>query len=137
MAPYQPGATNIVVADVDGNGHNDLVATRGHGQGVLWFEGPAFTAVHAIDPTLVGPHALAVADIDGDGDLDVATGTTTSATVAWFQNDGRGQFARHDVASGQSSYDLRLSDLDGDGDLDILLAGQESRNVVWFQNPTR
>lgn len=132
-----PGATNIVMADMNGDGGPDLVASRGHGKGVLWFEGPTFAKTHSLDEFLEGPHALAVGDIDGDGDVDVAAATTTSATATWFRNEGRGHFSRHDLASAQSAYDLRLVDMDGDSDLDMLLAGQESRNVVWLENPLR
>lgn len=132
-----PGATNILIADISGDGSPDLVASRGHGKGVLWFEGPAFTTTHSLDESLEGPHALALGDIDGDGDVDVVTATTTSATAKWFRNEGQGRFSCHDLAAAQSAYDLRLVDMDGDTDLDVLLAGQQSRNVVWLENPLR
>ena len=39
--------------DLNGDGMMDFVATRGHGQGVLWFRGPEFTMVE-IDRELRG-----------------------------------------------------------------------------------
>jgi hypothetical protein len=129
------GATNILMMDMNKDGVVDLLASFGHGKGLLWFEGPTFEKTHVIDQRLEGPHTLAVADIDGDGDADVATATTVSATAVWFENAGAGEFVRHDVAKGQSAYDLRLVDMDGDGDLDMVVAGQESRNVLWLENP--
>lgn len=132
IATGQMGATNVAITDVNGDGRADVVGSRGHGKGIVWFEGPDWRA-HEIDEELEGPHSLAVADLDGDGDADVVTCAKDSKVVAWFENDGRGQFARRVIATGQAAYDLRLADMDGDKRLDILIAGQYSENVVWFR----
>ncbi|MEZ5363548.1 MAG: VCBS repeat-containing protein [Bryobacterales bacterium] len=138
IAVHQPGATNILPAELNGDGKMDLFATRGHGKGVLWFEGPAPNfKLHEIDPGLEGPHDLAVGDIDGDGDIDAATCGKESYVAAWYENDGRGGFTKHVVYDDQAVYDIRLVDMDGDGDLDILIAGQNSMNVVWYENRVR
>ncbi len=129
-----PGATNIHPADVNGDGQTDLVASRGHGKGVLWFEAPGWE-IHNIDVEMTEPHCLAVIDIDGDQDLDIATCGYGSKLVVWYENNARGEFARHIVGTDQEAYDIRVTDLDGDTDLDILLAGRGSNNVVWYENP--
>jgi len=134
LANDQPGATNIHPADVNGDGRTDFIASRGHGQGVLWFEAPEFTP-HEINPTLVGPHCLTVADLDNDGDQDAATCAKDSQIAAWFENDGHGQFTTHVIGTNQAAYDIRSVDMDTDGDLDLLVAGQASNNVVWYENP--
>jgi hypothetical protein len=134
IAANQPGATNILPADVNGDGAMDLVCTRGHGDGVLWFQGPQWEP-HDIWAELTGPHSLQVADIDGDGDVDAATCAKDDKLAVWFENDGRGRFASHVVGRDQAAYDVRLADLDGDRDLDLLVAGQLSENVVWYENP--
>jgi hypothetical protein len=136
IAANEPGATNPLVADFDGDGKNDILASRGHGVGLVLYRGPDFKR-EEIDNTLVGPHSLAIADIDGDGDIDAVTCAKDSMIVAWFENDGKGRFTKRHVHENQAAYDIRLDDLDGDGDLDILVAGQESRNVVWFENKRR
>ena len=136
IAVNQFGATNILPAELNGDGNMDLFATRGHGKGVLWFEGPEFK-LHEIDPDLVGPHDLAVGDIDGDGDIDAATCGKDSYVAAWYENDGRGGFTKRVVYDDQAVYDIRLVDMDGDRDLDILIAGQNSKNVVWYENRVR
>ena len=133
LSEGEDGATNALVADVNGDGKMDVIASRGHGRGLLWFEGPSFQK-HDIDATLYGPHSLAIGDIDGDGDVDLVTCAKDSYVVAWFENDGKGAFRKHVLHENQAAYDIRLVDLDGDGDLDILVAGQESKNVVWFEN---
>lgn len=110
-------------------------SARGHGKGVFWFAGPAWTK-HVIDADLATPHALAVGDFDGDGDLDVAVASYTAFTVRWYENDGRGGFTPHDIDVGhkQEAYDLKATDLDGDGRTDLILAGRETRNAVAYFN---
>jgi len=136
IARDQEGATNILIADVNGDGKPDFIASRGHGKGLVWYEAPAWTA-HEIDPELVGPHSLAAADLDGDGDVDFVTCAKDARICAWFENDGKGNFTVHHIHENQASYEVRLVDMNGDGALDILIAGQESQNVVWFENRLR
>jgi len=133
IATGQEGATNIHIADLNGDRRADFFASRGHGRGVVWYEAPDWRP-HEVNTELMGPHSLAVGDIDGDGDVDAATCAKDSAIAAWFENDGKGNFTTHHIHEKQAAYDIRLVDMDGDRDLDVLIAGQESRNVVWFEN---
>ncbi len=136
IASDQPGATNIHPADVNGDGKMDFIASRGHGNGVVWFEAPDWKA-RDIHPSLKEPHCLAVQDLDGDGDIDAATCAYGDKIAAWFQNDGQGQFQTHIIGKDQEAYDIRAVDLDNDGDLDFLIAGRGSNNVVWYENPAK
>lgn len=133
LAVNQTGATNALPAELNGDGAMDIFATRGHGKGVLWFEGPDFE-LREIDLDMEGPHDLAIGDIDGDGDVDGVTCGKDSYVVAWYENDGKGNFRKHVIHDDQAAYDIRLADMDVDGDLDVLVAGQNSRNVVWYEN---
>ena len=136
VADDQAGATNIHPADVNGDGRVDLVASRGHGQGVIWFEAPTWK-LREIHATIREPHCLVVADFDQDGDADAATCAYGDRVAAWYENDGAGQFTVHVVGRNQAAYDIRAVDMDGDSDLDLLVAGQQSANVVWYANPVR
>ncbi len=133
IATGEEGATNILIADLNGDRRADFLATRGHGRGIVWYEAPNWTP-RQINTELVGPHSLAIGDIDGDGDIDAVTCAKDSMVAAWFENDGKGNFTTHHIAENQAAYDIRLVDMDGDGDLDVLIAGQQSQNVVWFEN---
>ncbi len=134
LATHQLGATNIQPADLNGDKHLDIAATRGHGKGVLWFEGPRFTQ-REIDTEIERPHTLVTADLDGDGDTDIATcGSLVNGTAAWFENTGKGSFQKFKIDTHQGSYDLRAIDMDGDGDLDLLNAGHGNKNLVWYEN---
>ena len=128
------GATHAAPADVNGDGVMDILATRGHGRGVLWFEGPSWKQ-HMIDDTIDSTHATDFGDIDRDGDIDMSTVGYESRLAVWYENDGKGNFVRHILSRDQMAYDTMITDLDGDGDNDILVAGQRSENVVWFENP--
>ena len=131
-----PGATNIMPADVNGDGKLDIVASRGHGVGLIWYENPKW-AIHEINNDLQSPQCLQIGDIDNDGDLDAATCAYLSRKAAWFENDGKGKFTTHIINADQCAYDIRLVDMDNDNDLDVLIAGQQSKNVVWYENPLK
>ncbi|MBL8235747.1 MAG: VCBS repeat-containing protein, partial [Bryobacterales bacterium] len=96
IATGEEGATNIQMADVNGDGKTDFLATRGHGFGAVWYEAPDWKP-HQINTTLGGPHSLAVGDIDGDGDMDAVTCAKDSYVAAWFENDGKGNFTTHHI----------------------------------------
>ena len=134
LSEDEPGATNIHPADLNLDGHMDLIASCGHGRGVLWFEGPKFTR-HDIDPDIQEPHCLVTADIDGDQDIDIATCAFGSKLAVWYENDGQGKFERHIAGENQEAYDIRAVDMDNDNDLDLLIAGRGSNNVVWYEQP--
>ena len=136
LALNETAATNILPADVNGDGKTDWLASRGHGNGVIWFENPSWK-IHDIDTKIEFPHSLTVADHDNDGDIDAATCGYGSKRVMWYENDGKGIFKLHVVDNLQESYDLRTVDMDGDGDLDLLNAGRGSANVVWYENTSK
>ena len=123
------GATHVYPADVDKDGRMDLVGSMGHGKGIVWLKGPNFE-VRPIDDKLIGPHAMQIADLDDDGDVDVVACANFSAKAQWFENDGKGNFARRHLLNGQRSYDLTISDLNGDGRKDIVIAGWKDGNVM-------
>ena len=135
LSTDEKGASNILPADFNSDGHMDYFATRGHGKGVILFQGPHFDPV-SVDPDIEFPHSLAVGDIDQDGAIDAITcGKEANGVAAWYHNDGSGHFKKKVIGRNQGSYDTRLKDLDGDGDLDVLIAGHASNNIVWFENP--
>ncbi len=132
----EEGATNILIADINGDGRADFVASRGHGRGLVWFEAPDWKR-HDFGNDLAGPHSLAIGDVDGDGYPDVVTCAKDSKILVWFKNDGKGGFTPNIIHKDQAGYEVHLVDMDADGDLDILVAGQDSLNITWYENQRR
>ena len=70
----------ILVADVNGNGLNDLIVGVGHGYGLYWIEqrrdknGAREWVAHCIDPDNSQYHDMMWIDIDGDGRCELVTG---------------------------------------------------------------
>ncbi|MEZ0228318.1 MAG: FG-GAP repeat domain-containing protein, partial [Planctomycetota bacterium] len=126
----------LVVADLDGDGDQDLAFCEPGGFGVpgtIWvFAGDGkggFTQAAALSHP--GPAALAVADANGDGrpDLAVTSAVTSFATkptpTLSFLFKGAGwTFASGDpqgVVVGNTPVTVVASDLDGDGRADFVV----------------
>ena len=143
-----------VIADFNGDGHPDLLASRARGDLVLYLgdERGHFDSeplVTAFDEPLLGPSVLTAGDIDADGDLDVWLGQYKPAYNGGqmpspfydandgypsylLVNDGDGNFTPATEEAGLSAKRFRRTyagsfvDLDSDGDLDLLVVSDYS-----------
>jgi len=145
------GGAQMYVADVDGDGDNDVVTVlAAHQYGLAWFEhqGPAVASgflAHDILPTTAGKdnlsqmHAMAMADVNGDGLPDLITGKRYYAHdddpgvsdppyLTWFELQRSGAtatYVRHDIhdASGVGCNFI-ARDLNGDGKVDVFTSNK-------------
>lgn len=131
-------ATIIVAADLDADGHTDLVVPhRDNGQSViLWNDGAGrFTvAPQPIGAAVVSVRAAAAADIDGDGMDDLVIGDLNAKSVLLFRNLGRRQFAAAvEISTGTlEAGAIAIADLNKDGTRDIVVGAAEGQGTIFF-----
>lgn len=115
------GVSSVLVADIVGNGHPDVVAAVGEsleihinlGGGQL--VGPLFIF---IDGEVI---AMDAGDFDGDDDIDIAVVDKDNDRVLVVFNAGDGLPESIDVlVAGQSPVDVVAADLDDDGISDVV-----------------
>ncbi|MCE9594811.1 MAG: VCBS repeat-containing protein [Planctomycetes bacterium] len=134
--------TSAVVADVDGNGDPDVVATSnaptgpypqyvllGDGHGGLTPAAPFHSFGHRLIDVELG-------DLDGNGTVDAAgIAGTASNLIDVFKGNGAGGFGLPtSVFAGNAPVDLAFADLEHDGDLDLLAANYLSNDCTILRN---
>ena len=71
-------------------------------------------------------------DMDDDGDVDILSGG-----MAWFDNQGAGQFTKREIVNSPGAGDFAFAaDMDGDSDIDLVSAGigPNDTTVAWYEN---
>ena len=138
------------VADVNGDGRNDVIAGAGHNYGVFWFEqrDNGHWTRRTIDAAWSQAHASTLVDLNGDGRKDLVTGKRFMAHngsdpgekeplgVYWYESARQGnqvEWIRHVIDYGGrmgGGMQLPVVDIDGDGDLDIVCPGKSGLFLV-------
>ena len=135
------GPSNMAVADMDGDGHLDLLTTRSrehtvdvrYGNGRLVFTPEPGRAIRLDEP----PSELAVGDMNGDGRLDIGVAKHDSYEVdILLGRPDRGFVAAPGSpvamsASGKAhTHGFALADVNEDGQLDAVSGNNEDENVA-------
>jgi hypothetical protein len=146
-SPFPAGAApfSLALADVDRDGHLDLVVANYSGHGgdtsrdavnVLVGDGRGGFRPMKGSPfaTGAGPVGVAVGDVNGDGWPDVVTANVSGGDVTVFLGDGRGSF-RPGVSrpAGKEPYRVAVGDADGDGRAEIFVANHGSGDVTMLR----
>ncbi len=129
----------VTTADLDGDGHKDIVT------GGWWYQNPGSAGGPWQRRTIGAPLAnmAAVADLDGDGDPDVlgteGKGADRNAKFVWAENDGRGAFTIHDnleAGDGDFLQGVAIARFKGQS-LEIALSWHEAgRGIQMLTVPT-
>ena len=85
---------------------------------------------------------LTATDIDRDGDLDLTSvdirgKNPSSASLFWYENDGRGAFQRRVIHENEDGWLERhaAGDINGDGRTDIAVVSNRDGLLLWFESP--
>jgi hypothetical protein len=128
------------VADLDGDGDLDLLATSYSKDKVYWYKNnggaaPSFTRAEVGSAN--GPYSAQAADVDRDGDLDVVVASKNDDTIAWYKSDGAAtpSFTEQTITtSADGATFAYAADIDGDGDMDVLATSMNDDTIAWYKN---
>jgi hypothetical protein len=127
ISPY-----SVAVADVNADGHPDLIAADQsmNEVSVLLGNGDGTFGAPKSFPTGQLPHAVVVADINGDGKLDLVVVDHGSNSVSVLLGTGRGSFTpAQNFATGSFPLAMVATDVNGDGRPDLIVANEGTNKV--------
>ncbi|MFE2150376.1 FG-GAP-like repeat-containing protein [Streptomyces lavendulae] len=129
------GPQSIAAADLNGDGHLDLVTSNSSSAtlSVLLGDGDGgFGTASSVPAGMTLPSKLKLADVNEDGKQDaviVAPGTPGRAAV--LLGDGTGGFGTASLLSaGSNLTSASVSDLNGDGHVDLAVSSSGSHQVL-------
>lgn len=121
-----PGAYQVEIAEVNGDGKADIVALGGGT--VAWYENPSWTKRIVSDAkTTPGVISTATRDIDGDGKAEIAIAyefemTKPKRGKLLLARQGEKSWTYENLGDYPSIHRLRWGDFDGDGKADLAVA---------------
>lgn len=128
--------TSLVVADVNGDGKVDALATDSNGRGlsVILNNGNGSFTYQNTSPDTGGdvPYDVAVGDVNGDGKADALVVNSFSGTLGVLLGAGNGSFSLQSdlpATGGSSPYSVAIADVNGDNKLDALVANRGTNTL--------
>ena len=114
---------DVVVADFNGDGKNDVAETSSNGVSILLGDGTGKLGTPRVLTAGIAPERIVAADLNGDHKIDLAVTNLGSNTVSIFLGRGDGTFASAtNITVGMGPSGIAAADFNGDGKLDLAVA---------------
>jgi hypothetical protein len=142
----RPQIAHVAVADVDGDGLDDVIVSDAKRNVVSWLRrSPDGTFAERSLGGVAAPAHTQPVDFDGDGDIDLVVAAlgflfpnnNRVGSVIVLENDGNERFTHRYIADRIArAADARAADMDRDGDLDVVVAGfgYDDGETSWLEN---
>ena len=138
--------TGLAVADLNGDGHPDIVASALDGLGTLRTRISRYTQVGGVQvwmgdgkghcalrmlPVDGGCESVSVADVNEDGRPDIAAGLYLNGIRLWL-SDGENGWNKQEVTTTGTWGSIRFDDVDGSGLKELIAASRDGAGLgVW------
>jgi hypothetical protein len=147
-----PGAYDVALANLAGNGRLDVAASCYNRNQFVWFKNPGNLdkagewTRYVIEANLGDTRTIRAADFNRDGKMDLLGTAANSNLVVWYENPGRPteQPWKKHIIDNKSPRPMHghAVDMDGDGDLDVVMAlgmgaapgEKNTHQIVWYEN---
>jgi Concanavalin A-like lectin/glucanases superfamily/FG-GAP-like repeat/IPT/TIG domain/FG-GAP repeat len=150
VLPVVPADANntlsISVADVDGDGKPDIIASTSNSNLIYVFRNissPGLLTTNSFAAPVIisagdGSQSIAVRDLNGDGKPDIVIPNSSDDSISILQNQstiGNISFgAPVNLVTGYNPEDVAIADLDGDGYPDIAVTSRPNGTVTVYRN---
>ncbi len=124
------GQWGWAIADLDNNGHKDMVSGgNGDGTHYLRISSPGNGVLSTLGGSTIFTQGMSIGDIDNNGRLDVYACNDVGPNKLWFtdasgvpiENSNYMNWATNPTSDMSGNYGSCFTDFDGDGDLDLYI----------------
>jgi len=124
------GVTHVELADIDGDGDQDMITASADDNKIAWFENRDglgdFGEQNVISLEVQEAILVRAADLDGDGDMDLAAMTFRDSKLYGFYNDGFGNFTETVLITEDNQFPLLIEnfltvDINMDDKVDLVV----------------
>jgi len=131
------GQSSMTMADVNSDGHMDLVVANESHNEVVVFLGDGSGALNKASRTEAGenPTSVDAGDINGDGYVDLVIANHETAYITLLLGDGKGNFqpasnSPYGIPVDPHPHFIRIADMDQDGSLDLVVDHRGSGGLL-------